>query len=80
MVKKKKILFIAICVLVFTFCWGLFFTIGLPFFWEDFGSYSIGVAKNPNTISTIFKSSITEFFATKRLFKIAFSALSISDQ
>lgn len=73
--RDKKMLIITICILLLGFCWGMFFTSGLPFFWEDFGSYSIGGAKSLYTVPAIAKSFINELFSTKRFFKLGFANL-----
>jgi len=78
--NKKKSLTLLI-VFIFAFCWGLFFTCGLDFLWEDIIFYHLDKAEHPLNTDLIsrfslmlrtFKGFIKEFFVPERLFQIGF--------
>lgn len=71
--RDNKIFYIAISILLFTFCWGMFISIGLPLFWEDFEFYYLDELKNSFSIPGIFLTYIKEFFAPKKFFRIGFA-------
>jgi hypothetical protein len=80
--KKNKIL--VIIIFVIAFCWGLFFTHGFSFFWEDFDYYHLDKEVYPASqrisptawqeISRISSGYCKEFFKVERLFRIGFGA------
>lgn len=83
--KEYKILLLIILILfISAFLWGMFFTSGFSFFWEDFTSYRLDKEMYPSTIKTpgstmssvarLGADYIKNFFNHTRLFQIGFSA------
>lgn len=71
--KRTKIIFISLLFL-FVFSWGLFFTFGIDFFWEDFDYFSLhSTGKPPNSFSVFITETTKAFLNPQKLFQIGFS-------
>lgn len=77
MIKKNKTLYIMILIFAAAFIWALFFTYGMPFFWEDIVwhfDYPLEIEGSGKLQSTgiLLKDFVKEFISPARLLRVAY--------